>query len=60
MFGLYHGLVVFPVILATIGPQSEQADTPTITFCVDKPDMKRSRKDDENAKANLGFEEDQA
>jgi len=60
VFGLYHGLVVFPVILATFGPQSEQADTPTITFSVDKPDMKRSKEDDKNANANLGFEEDQA
>lgn len=44
LFGLYHGLVVFPVILATLGPQSAQSDSP--------PGQTPKHRDEDN----LGFE----
>ena len=50
LFGLYHGLVVFPVVLATLGPQPDQSESP-----VQHKDREQSR-EKENSDTNLGFE----
>ena len=68
VFGLYHGLVVFPVVLATLGPQQEESQsassssTPTMTFSGVKSGDKKSSTDTQNvqSKTNLGFEETEA
>ena len=64
VFGLYHGLVVFPVVLATLGPQQESksaaASTPTITFSSVKSPDRKSTTDSQNFKTNIGFEETEA
>ena len=66
VFGLYHGLVVFPVVLATLGPaqesQSTSSSTPTMTFSSVKSRERKSSTDAQNVKTktNLGFEETEA
>ena len=54
VFGLYHGLVVFPVILATLGPESEESSTPSISF---SSSMTESTDDKKADKVNSGYEE---
>ena len=62
VFGLYHGLVVFPVVLATLGPEQESqsptSSTPVMTLS-SSGDWK-SPTDSQNVKTNLGFEETEA
>ena len=61
VFGLYHGLVVFPVALASLGPQqaaqSASSSTPTISF---SSRDRNASSDNQNVKTNLGFEETEA
>ena len=65
VFGLYHGLVVFPVVLATLGPAQQSqspTSTPTMTLSAVKVSSKKTSTDTQNVltKTNLAFEETEA
>ena len=65
VFGLYHGLVVFPVVLATLGPAQQSQSppsTPTMTLSAVKSSTKKTSTDTQNVltKTNLAFEETEA
>ena len=57
VFGLYHGLVVLPVVLATLGPeqesQSESSSAPTLVWSAKSSSDTTSVK----TKTNIAFEE---
>ena len=59
VFGLFHGLVVFPVVLATLGPhqesQSESSSAPTLTFSSVKSSTDTDTPNIET-KTNIAFE----
>ena len=58
VFGLYHGLVVLPVVLATLGPeqesQSESSSAPTLAVWSAKSSSDTTSV---KTKTNIAFEE---